>query len=135
MDRDRLRASVAQHEGFRSKPYRDTEGVLTIGYGTNLDEGISEAEAYFLMCHRLTKCEADARASIPTFRSLSPLRQEVLVEMRYNLGLGGVLGFRKMISCLRARDFDGAAREMLDSLWARQVGQRAQTLAERMRRG
>ena len=44
---------LKQEEGFRSKPYKDSEGVLTIGYGLNLSEGITRAEAEWLLRSRL----------------------------------------------------------------------------------
>ncbi len=30
--------SIRQHEGWRNKAYQDSEGIWTIGYGTNLQE-------------------------------------------------------------------------------------------------
>lgn len=137
MNRDRLRESVKEHEGLRLKPYRCTADKLTIGYGRNLDDrGISVAEAEFLLNYDLSWCEASARHSIPRFSKLSSLRQEVLVEMVFQLGLAGVLRFKRMIQAIRDKDYTLAAAEMLDSKWAQQdTPARAKRLAERFRRG
>jgi lysozyme len=70
---------------------------------------------------------------IPRFRDLSPIRQEVLVEMVYQLGLTGVLGFRRMLDALRQSDYRLASVEMLRSRWAEQTPNRASELALRMR--
>ena len=38
MNWERLKNDIKRHEGFRSKPYKDTVGKTTIGYGRNLDD-------------------------------------------------------------------------------------------------
>ena len=62
-------------------------------------------------------------------------RQHVLMDMCFNLGTTGLLKFKAMLTAVEARDFDRAAGEMLNSTWARQVGDRAQTLAAMMKTG
>lgn len=136
MNRDRLAASIMAHEGFRGRPYRCTAGKLTIGYGRNLDdEPLTRTEGEYLMVRRLNKLEADCRAGVPHFRFLSPLRQEVLVEMAYQLGLGGLLKFKRMFLAIGNWKYIIASNEMLDSKWARQTPARARTLATRMING
>jgi lysozyme len=131
------------HEGFRAKPYTDTEGVLTIGYGTNIDGGISQDEAEYLLANRLQEAAAAARALVTNFDKLSGERQSVLVEMAYQLGAVRMAGFKKMLAAVEADDprtvavemLDDVLREMLNSKWARQVPNRAHELAERYRQG
>lgn len=120
------------------KPYRDTVGKLTIGYGRNLsDVGISKEEAEMMLDNDVRKAYDLAvqicRAKGVNFQELPCEAKVVLVDMAFNLG-SRLSGFRKMFECLHNGDFEGAAREMLDSLWARQVGARAMRLAEMMRR-
>ena len=66
------------------------------------------------------------------YRRLDNVRQDVIIEMIFNLGLPRFLGFKKMIQALREDDYPQAAIEMLDSKWARQVGSRADTLVNIM---
>ena len=131
----RLTADTKRHEGFRAKAYRDTVGKLTIGYGLNLDEGIDEEEAEWLLKHRLEKAASWGPKLFTKFEELDDVRQEVIVNMIYNMGPGRVAKFHKMRAAVDLWHFDEAAAEMLESLWATQVGQRAKELAERMRTG
>ena len=125
---------IKRHEGLRLKPYRCTSGKLTIGYGRNLeDNGISVAEADSLLNEDIKRCEAECQKALPWFTRLNSTRQGVVVELDFNLGLTRLLGFKKMLAACEQGNYEQAAREMLDSLWARQVGQRAVTLAELMK--
>lgn len=67
------------------------------------------------------------------FTTLDDIRQKVVIDMAFNLGVNGVLSFKNMIQALKEKDYDKAAEEMLDSLWAEQVGNRADRLAKMMR--
>ncbi len=131
------KALLRRHEGMRLKPYRDTVGKLTIGYGRNLDDqGISEEEAAILLRNDLRRCEEELQEILgETYEKLSPARRAVLLDMIYNLGRSRFLSFRKFLAALKAGDFEQAAVEMLDSKWSRQVGRRAEELAKIMRRG
>ncbi|HPG40887.1 MAG TPA: glycoside hydrolase family protein [bacterium] len=136
MNYDRLFCSIKKHEGKNNRMYRDGEGILTIGYGHNLETGELRDEAIELILqHDVEAAEQAVRSELPYFDELSDLRRETLVEMVFNLGLPRFLGFKKMLAALEVRDYAAAAREMLDSKWARQVGKRAKTLARQMRRG
>ena len=136
MDRYRTKLLVKRHEGLRLKPYKDTVGKLTIGYGRNLEDvGITLEEAELMLEHDLDRALKDAREVIAGFDELDEVRQAVLVDMAFNLGRAGLAGFRNMRAALALGDFERAADEMLDSLWARQVGRRAQELADMMRSG
>lgn len=130
-----LIASVKKHEGFRARAYKDTVGVWTIGYGTNLQVTTIDpliAEAWLI--RDLEKCKQDLY-TIPIFRQLSEVRQSVLIEMCYNLGYQGLISFKNMWAALTLFNFELAAKCMEDSVWAMQVGQRAKTLSARMRTG
>jgi len=136
MNYERLLNSIKNHEGKNNRLYRDAGGILTIGYGHNLETGELRDEAIELILqHDVEAAELAVRSVLPYFDELSALRRETLVEMVFNLGLSRFFGFKKMLAALEAGDYAAAAREMLDSKWARQVGKRARTLARQMRRG
>lgn len=131
---ERLREQLRRDEGFRLKPYRDTVGKLTIGCGRNLDDvGISAAEAYVLLDNDIAERVAALRR-FDWFTGLDEARQGVLVNMAF-MGLPKLLAFYRMIDALEVQDWDRSADEMLNSLWAQQVGARATRLAEQMRTG
>lgn len=134
-DRERLRAQLMLHEGVRRFPYTDTVGKLTIGVGRNLtDVGISNAEALVLLDNDLDACIHDL-VTFPWFLELDAVRQRVLVDMRFNLGPTGLRTFRNTLAAVARRDYEAAAKGMLQSLWAKQVGGRAIRLATMMRAG
>ena len=126
---------LIRHEGLKLKPYRCTKGHLTIGVGRNLETtGISKNEALYLLQNdieqTITKLE-----SIEHFDGLDENRRRVVVNMAINLGFSGLMKFKKMWSAIQERNYSRAADEMLDSRWAKQVGNRAIELAEIMRTG
>jgi lysozyme len=134
--RELVIAPLMRDEGFRSQPYRDAAGVMTIGYGTNLDEGLTKDEAMFLLESRVDASILDCQRAFTWFAELDKARQGVLVQMRYQLGLGGLLGFRQMLAALEAGDAHAAADAMLDSKWARDdTPERALRLSRAMRTG
>ena len=130
-----LREQIKRHEGFSSAPYQCTAGKITIGYGRNLEDvGISEEEAEELLKGDINKVYSQL-INYQWFAELDKIRSGVIVNMTFNLGLRGMLKFIKMINALSLKDYELAAKEMLDSRWARQVGGRATELAEQMRTG
>ena len=137
MNLNELKEQLIRHEGLRLKPYRDTVGKLTIGIGRNLDDvGITDLEARFLCDNDIERIMAQLDRALPWWRGLEgDRRQQALVNMTFNLGLGGVLEFEKALAAMRVGDWAVAAREMLDSKWHKDVGHRAEELAEIVRRG
>lgn len=135
-DSSSLDELLIYHEGLRLKPYRDGADRLTIGVGRNLDDtGISREEALMLLHNDIERIKRELDANLPWWRSLSEARQKVLVSMAFNLGTNGLLGFSRMLSYLQDGDYSAAAEEMLSSIWANQVGNRALELAEMMENG
>lgn len=136
-DSFRLRAQLVRHEGLRLKPYRDTVGKLTLGIGRNLDDvGISESEAYVLVDNDITRVKRGLVEAYPGwFPLLDGVRQAVLVNMGFNLGLAGLAGFKQTLAAVARGDYAAASRGMLASKWARQTGSRATELAAQMRTG
>lgn len=130
-----LKDILIQQEGLRLKPYKDTIGKLTIGVGRNLDDvGISENEAMMLLEIDINKVVSQAN-SLPWFIDLSANRQNAILSMIFNVGLGGLLKFENMIEAIKNQDFKKASEEMLNSHWAAQVGDRAKFLADLMLNG
>jgi lysozyme len=129
---------IKKYEGYREEVYEDSLGNPTCGWGHHLYVGapinryvaeeflamdVAEAISCFLKVKRLWNLRMDV------------IRCRVVVHMIFNLGLDRFLGFRKMLKALRACDYEEAANQMLDSLWAKQVSQRANHLADQMRTG
>lgn len=136
MDMESLLESLRDHEDLRLLPYRDTVGKLTIGYGRNLDDrGITKDEAESMLQTDAVLALKDASLLLTNFHALRDARQNVLAEMVFNLGKVGVEKFKKFLEAAEIGHHDTAADEMLDSLWARQVGRRAVILSERWRIG
>lgn len=136
MDRKKLAAQLTVDEGRRPRVYTDTVGKLTGGVGRNLsDRPFSDDEIDLMLNNDIALVERDLDRALPWWRELSEARQNVLANMCFNLGLNRLLQFVKMLDHLRARRYDVAAREMLDSKWAKQVGARAIRLAALMRKG
>ena len=116
-------------EGLRLKPYRCTAGKLTIGIGRNLDDvGISEAEAKLLLMNDIIKVNTALRAN-QTFNNLDANRQAALTNMAFQLGVNGLMRFRKMWAALARNDWQAAHDEALDSNWYRQTPERAKRVA------
>lgn len=135
MNRQVLLEQLERHEGLRLKPYQDTVGKTTIGFGRNLDDrGISEDEAGFMLDNDIDLVEEELER-MPLYLSLDPIRQVVLANMAFNMGMPTLLTFSRMLGALAEKDWDRAAAEMMNSKWARQVGSRADELSELMRRG
>jgi lysozyme len=136
VDKDRLRKQLNLHEGRRLKPYRDTVGKLTIGVGRNLtDRGISPAESDLLLTNDIDEHLHDLLAVAPWINGLDEVRQRVLVDMAFNLGVPGLLKFKSTLAAIKDGRYEDAAKGMLKSLWAKQVKGRATRLAEMMRTG
>ena len=126
-----LKNKIKDSEGFSGDPYDDTLGIATIGYGTKLP--LSEDEAELILKSRLDAKIKHLIQEKPFIENLSKKRQEVLYEMAYQLGVGGVLKFKRMWSALKSADYKKASEEMLDSKWAKQTPDRANRLAKKMR--
>ena len=120
-------------EGFRGKPYLDTVGKTTIGYGRNLDDNpLTKEEAEYLLNNDLKKVSQEC-CKLPYFSELSPNRRSVIINMVYNLGMTRFKKFKKMNKALSERNYLLASIEMLDSKWATQIGDRATRLAEQIK--
>lgn len=131
-----LTSQLVRDEGLRLKPYRDTVGKLTIGVGRNLsDVGISRDEALLLLANDISRAESELAEHLPWTSKLDDARLGVLIAMAFNLGIGGLLAFKDALGHIKTAEYDLAAKALLQSKWAVQVGGRAERLAEQLRTG
>lgn len=130
---------LREDEGERLTAYQDTEGYWTIGIGVLIDArkggGITKEESELLFNNRLNKKEMELMDKFPKYYSLDKVRQGVLLNMSYQLGVNGVLAFKKMLSAINVNDWNEAARQMKDSKWYRQTTNRAERLIKQMQTG
>ena len=131
MRTDKIVEQLIRHEGLKLKVYKCPSGKLTIGIGRNLeDRGITKEEALYLLYNDIDACIIDLYREVQWIRDLDGGKQEVLVNMCFNLGIDGLLKFKKFLSALESGNLKEAKQEMLDSRWAVQVGNRAIELAD-----
>lgn len=136
MNIKKLKEQLIKYEGLKLKPYKCPAGYLTIGVGRNLKiRGITEKEAMILLENDIEYFTERTRELFPRFDDLSDSRQRVLVDMCFNIGYKGLSGFYEMRKAIENEDYIRAAHEMLNSLWAAQVGQRAIELSNLMTKG
>lgn len=132
---DKLIKQLKKHEGVELKPYKCTSNKLTIGIGRNLEDvGISEHEAEFLLMNDLDTYMTAAK-TYDWYAGLNDARKAVIVNMLFNMGQTNFNKFLKMKQALDVGDFPEAAKQMLDSRWAKQVKGRSAELAKQMETG
>ena len=126
---------LKQHEGFSGHAYKDSLGVLTIGYGLNIDDGISKKMASMILEWTLAEREDELNQNLHFWESLTRPRQEVFINMAFNLGVFRFMKFKNMLACAADGNIDGVCQEMKNSLWYTQVKSRADYLIEKYRIG
>ena len=140
IDYPRLIKTLIRHECnngiIETKPYIDSVGKLTIGIGRNLtDNGITEEEALMLCRNDIQSACKDITMLVTEFWMLDSVRQEVLVNMMFNLGFPTLARFKLMLDAVNNKDWHEASRQMLSSRWASQTGSRATELSSAMLTG
>ena len=126
-----LREDLIAEEGIRLKPYLCPAGKTTIGVGRNLDDvGITQDEAMEMLDNDIDRVKAQLAKALPWLETKSPDVQRAIANMTFQMGLGGVLKFQKMLAALQARDYNAARREALNSTWAKQTPQRAKRVTD-----
>lgn len=140
----RLENRIKQDEGFSSQVYPDTQGIPTIGYGSTKLFGtpvtwkqvpITVKQATIQLRADIYGAIVDAHDLFPRIEEMNAVRQEVLVNMAYNLGRDRLSKFHKLRYAANKLDYPGMAREMLDSAWYSQVGERSRRLVKAMKHG
>lgn len=126
----KLLSRIKRHEGFRGRPYTDTTGHTTIGYGRNLDDNpLTESEAEVLLVNDLQRTHEQLLRRLPIYATLNEIRRDVLLELGFQLGVSGLLRFSRMLRALEYQRWEEAAWELMDSKYAKQVPERASRLA------
>lgn len=142
---------LVMHEGLVLKPYKCPAGYLTIGVGRNLEtnpltddekkvvgdwqNGITKSSAFYLLRNDIRRVDKELKQAIPFYRQFDDERQYALLDMAFNIGIQGLLKFRKMLSEMAIGNYRGAAKECLNSKYAQQVGKRAERIANTIETG
>jgi len=130
-----LQEQLKRDEGVRSKAYLDTTGHWTCGVGRNIsDVPFSDDEILLMLNNDIARAQAGLRGH-DWFDRLDEVRQAAVTNMAFNLGVAGLLHFPTMLHCLSVQDWKGAAAAALDSAWAKQVGLRANRIADQIETG
>lgn len=128
-----LRAMLVKEEGLRLHAYQDTEGFWTIGVGRLIDKrrggGISEAEAMAMLDSDIHSVAVALHHQLPWFQSAPDHIKHALVLMGFQMGIAGLLKFRRTLSLIERGDYHAAARAALKSKWAKQTPARAKRVA------
>lgn len=154
IDPHELYNQIAKHEGIERVVYKDSKGIPTVGIGFNLESNhnkqflkqnpeildkiknkipLSDRDIKILYNHSLKQAYKDAVSVIPNFKQLPKDVKMIIIDMSFNLGKTRLAGFKNMIKALNNNDFETAAKEMKDSAWYHQVGNRSKYLVNQMK--
>lgn len=137
IDREQITADLKSDEGFCPHVYQDTEGYYTLGYGFMVDPDrggeipIEVADSW--LDFNIGQIVDELWGRLDNFHSYPCQVQRALVNMAYQMGVDGLLGFRKMLALIDAGKYREAADEGLKSRWAVQTPNRAQRVTDWIR--
>lgn len=142
---------LKRHEGYRAKVYKCPVGKDTIGYGLNIEanplklsdseikrlrtSGTNQVEAEYYLKLVCNQIEAQLARRLPWFADLDSNTKFVMINMSYNLGVEGLLEFKKTLGLIEKGQYSQASVEMLNSKWAKQVGNRSKELSTILKTG
>ena len=137
---EELKEQIKEHEGFVPRTYKDSLGKRTIGFGHlcvepeqwDDDKEYTREELERVFDNDFEEALKNAESLIGE-RSINFIAKQVIIEMVFQLGIGGVGKFKKMWSALDSEDYGEASFQMMDSLWAKQTPKRAEKLSHKMR--
>lgn len=127
-------------EGVEPCVYFDHLGFSTIGVGRLVDRrkpgaGLRPDEISYLLNNDIDdRIEALTRR-LPWFVNLDDVRKAALLNMAFQLGVDGLLGFKNTLTMIQRGDYESASIAMLDSKWAKQTPERAQRMAKQIKTG
>lgn len=135
-------------EGYREKPYIDTEGYPTVACGIKIGPKGASLSNYTFTVPRdvgdvwlesFVKTTISKMSGNPSvvaaLKACNPARKDILISMAYQMGVVGLAGFKNTLAMIASGNFSGAASGMLSSKWAKQTPNRAKRHAEVMRTG
>ena len=126
MDFEKMRKHIESNEGRHNKPYKCSEGKLTIGVGHNIeDRGLSDKVIDLLFIEDIQEAYLTAHSLFYRFVSMPQNAQTVFMDMAFQLGKSRLRKFKNMIACANERDWKGVVLEMVDSRWYHQTPNRA----------
>ena len=132
-----LKKQLIRDEGNVPYAYQDSLGYWTIGVGFLIDKRkggrLPDTVRDFWLDYEISKTTSELEKRLPFFSELSQVRKDTLINMAFNLGVNGLLNFKITIQLMAGGKHADASREMLNSRWARQVGQRANRLSQQWR--
>ena len=144
------------HECLELLPYKDSLGIDTIVIGRNLEHrglseeelvhigkdisdicewGITKEQAYYLAENDIKIVEKEVCEAHPCVVELDEIRQRVIIDMAFNMGVPRLNKFKKMWKAIEEENYEESKIQMLDSRWANQVGNRAVRLSNAMETG
>lgn len=137
---------LKKEEGFRPKAYYCTEHYPTIGYGFKCGEKLdplpkdemTEKEGLDKLKKLVISLDETMLKNPDLYRAYSPCneaRKAILLSMAYQIGIYGLLKFKKLLAALEQSDYKTASEQVLDSLAARQTPKRWQRNSDQIRTG
>ena len=137
---EKLTAQLRRDEGTKATAYQDHLGFFTIGVGRLIDSrkpgaGLRPDEIDYLLRNDISDRVSALTKALPWFDRLDEARRGVLINMAFQLGTAGLLGFKSTLALVAAGKYSEAAEQMLKSKWATQTPARAKRLAEQMKTG
>lgn len=146
MNCDKLKEELTLEEGERLQAYRDSVGILTVGIGHNCVaspvEGVTQVGDTItrVVEHALFIADCDEAIKaldkhLPWWSTLDDVRQNVLLDMCFNMGIKTLCSFVNTLQFIEAGDYAAAVKGMQSSKWAKQVGPRAVRLEKMMATG
>ena len=143
MNIQQLREQLKIDEGVKYEIYLDHLGYPTFGIGHLIVEAdeehgkpvgtpITEERVNAVFDSDVAIYISEAKKVFPNLETLPSEAQEVIVNMTFNMGAPRLSTFKKFIAGVHANDWNTAAVEMMDSRWAKQVGNRAVRLRDRI---
>ena len=151
---DRLRIQLILNEGLSLTMYKCTAGKNTIGVGRNVDDnpltdeekkhlgnknifktGITKEEAMYLLDNEINEVIGKLTRQISIFIKLDPIRQRVLIDLGFNMGVPGLLKFKNTLAALNRLDYEATAKGLENSLWFTQIKTRGPRVVKMMRTG
>lgn len=137
--KEELTKQLRRDEGEVLNAYQDHLGFWTIGVGRLIDKrkggGITPGESAYLLNNDIDKRQAELLRRAPWMAALDPARFGVMLNMAFQMGVDGLMGFKNTLAMVKAGDYSGAAVGMLNSKWATQTPARAQRLSKQMATG
>lgn len=128
---------IRAEEGWRPFVYADTRGFSTIGYGFLIDsrrgEGLPKEVGEFWLTYHLARLRGELVGRWPAFLRQPADVQRAVLNMAYQMGCDGVLGFKDMVAALERGDRAAAAAAAIDSKWHQQTPARAERVAALIR--